>query len=177
MNTKDGIIFVYHEQQKFIPHMLIESMKKYRLFERFEKTVKSFVNGYDLATEKQGGEGIKYLTLSQNRRIQMDKLGLQQNEPEEFEGCAATRSKLSYQIVKWMAHEGEKKDVTPEEMEKIMNEFIRSKAKPISSELQEITEQEECIKRQSSLRDVFRNYFQASRYHRWEYFIFSIRHF
>jgi hypothetical protein len=48
----------------------------------------------------------------------------------------------------------------------MVNEFVRAKAKPISSELHEIAEQEECIKRQSSLRDVFRSYFQASRYHR-----------
>lgn len=157
---------MYHETQKFTPYMVIEAMKKYRLFERFEKTVKAFVNGYDLAGEKQGGEGIKYLTLNQNRKIQMEKLGMTQSEPDEFEGDAAVRAKLTYEIVTLMAHGGEKKEVTDEQMATIVNEFVRAKAKPISSELQEIAEQEECIKRQSSLRDVFRTYFQASRYHR-----------
>lgn len=146
--------------------MVIEAMKKYRLFERFEKTVKSFVNGYDLAGEKQGGEGIKYLSLSQNRKIQMEKLGMTHTEAEEFEGDAVVRAKLTYEIFTLMAHGGEKKEGTNEQMAAMVNEFIRPKAKPMSSELQEITEQEDCIKRQSSLRDVFRTYFQTSRYHR-----------
>lgn len=157
---------MYHEQQKFASYMMIEAMKKYRLLERFEKTVKAFVNGYDLAGAEQGGEGIKYLSLSQNRKIQMEKLGMTQSEPTEFEGEASVRAKLTYEIITLMAHGGEKKDVTKEQMATILNEFIRAKAKPISSELQEIAEQEECIKRQSSLRDVFRSYFQTSRYHR-----------
>lgn len=147
--------------------MVIEAMKKYRLFERFEKTVKAFVNGYDLAGEKQGGEGIKYLSLSQNLKIQMENLGMPQSDPEEFEGDASVRAKLTYEIFTLMAHGGEKKEgATKEEMAAMINEFVRAKAKPISCELQEIIEQEECIKRQSSLRDVFRSYFQTSRYHR-----------
>lgn len=166
MNTKDGIIFVYHEQLKFTPYMVIEAMKKYRLFERFEKIVKSFVNGYDLAGEKQGGEGIKYLTLSQNRKIQMEKLEMIPTESDEFEGDAEVRAKLTYDIFTLMAHGGEKKEVEKEKMDAIINDFVRVKAKAMSSELEEIMEQEECIKRQSSLREVFRGYFQTSRYHR-----------
>lgn len=141
---------------------MIEAMKKYRLLERFQKTVKSFVNGYDLA----GEEGIKYLTLYQNRKIQMEKLGMTSPESEEFEGNATVRAKLTYEIVMLLAHGGEKKEVEKEQMATIVNEYIRAKAKPVSSELAEITEQEDCIKRQSSLREVFRGYFQASRYHR-----------
>lgn len=165
-NTKDGVIFVYHEQLKFTPYMMIEAMKKYRLLERFEKTVKSFVNGYDLAGEKNGGEGIKYLTLAQNLKIQKEKLEMPTSETEDFEGDAAVRAKLTYEIFTLMAHGGEKKEVEKEKMDAIINDFVRVKAKPISSELEEILEQEECIKRQSSLREVFRGYFQTSRYHR-----------
>lgn len=166
INTNDGIIFVYHDQLKFTPFMVIEAMKKYRLMERFEKIVKSFVNGYDLADEKRGGEGIKYLNLSQNFKVQQEKLGMEAKELEEFEGDATVRARLSYDIVMLMAHGGEKKEVDEKAMAALVNEFVRSKAKPINGELDEISEQEECIKRQSTLRDIFRGFFQTSRYHR-----------
>lgn len=166
INTKDGVIFVYHDKLKFTPYMVIEAMKKYRLMERFEKTVKSFVNGYDLAGEKPGETGIKYLTLSQNYKIQRQKLAMDIIEVNEFEGDATVRAKLSYDICMLMAHGGEKKEVDEEAMAAIVNDFVRELARPISSEMDEITEQEECIKRQSTLRDIFRGHFQTSRYHR-----------
>lgn len=160
------MIFVYHDQQKFTPYMLIEAMKKYRLMERFEKIVKSFVNGYDLAGEKQGGNGVRYITLCQNYMIQMKQLGMEDKEVDEFEGDATVRAKLSYDIITLMAHGGEKKDVDDEKMAALVNEFVRQKALPLSREMEEIAEQEECITRQSSLRDIFRGYFQTSPYHR-----------
>lgn len=166
INTKDGVIFVYHDKLKFTPYMVIEAMKKYRLMERFEKTVKSFVNGYDLAGEKPGETGIKYLTLSQNYKIQRQKLAMDLIEVNEFEGDATVRAKLSYDICMLMAHGGEKKEVDDEAMAAIVNDFVRKLARPISGEMDEITEQEECIKRQSTLRDIFRGHFQTSRYHR-----------
>ena len=146
--------------------MVIEAMKKYRLLERFEKTVKSFVNGYDLTDEKRGGEGIKYLNLQQNYKVQTEKLGMEVKELNEFEGDATVRAKLSYEIITLMSHGGEKKDVDEKAMAAILNEFVRAKAMPITDELEEISEQEECIKRQSTLRDIFRGFFQTSRYHR-----------
>lgn len=157
--------------------MIIEAMKKYRLMERFQKVVKSFVNGCDLETEKQGGNCIKYLNLSQNYEIQMKKLGMECKEMNEFEGDATVRAKLSYEICMLMAHGGEKKDLDEKAMEKMVNSFIREKAHPISTELAEIVEQEECIKRQSSLREIFRTYFQASRHHRWVFNCATILNF
>lgn len=65
-----------------------------------------------------------------------------------------------------MAHGDEKKTVDEEAMAAIVNDFVRQKARPMHGELEEIIEQEECIKRQSTLRDIFRGHFQTSRYHR-----------
>jgi len=147
--------------------MIIEAMKKYSLMERFEKTVKAFVNGYDLVDDKQGN-GIRYLTLSQNHKIQQEKLGMEAKEMTEFEGDATVRAKLSYEICKMMSQGGEKKEeeATEEELADMMNDFVRAKAMAITNELGEIDEQEKSLDRQSTLRDIFRNYFQASRYHR-----------
>lgn len=162
----DGIIFVYHDKLKFTPYMVIEAMKKYQLMERFQKTVKSFVNAYDLSGEKQREEGFKLLDLSQIHELLAKKLGMEANAQKEFEGDATVRAKLSYDIVTLLAHGEEKKNLDEQAMAAVVNKFLRSAAKPISGELEEICEQEECIKRQSSLRDIFRGFFQSSRYHR-----------
>lgn len=163
LDTKDGIIFVYHEQKKFIPMMIIEALRKYRLMERFEKVVKSFVNGFELG-EKDNNGGLKYLTLSQNRKVQMEKLGMPTKEEDEFEGDAAVRARLSFEIVKLMSYDGKMEELEDKQLQTQLNEFIRDKAQPINTELDDIAEQEECIKRQSSLSEIFRIYFQTSRY-------------
>jgi maternal protein exuperantia len=165
INTKDGIVFIYHDTQKFTPYMMIEAMKKYRLMERFQKIVKSFVNGYDLLDEEQANK-LRYLELHKNYKLQLEKLGMDSNIPEEFDGDATVRAKLSYEILMLMAHGDAKKEVDEAAMAAIVNDFVRVKAFPMAGELAEIAEQEECIKRQSTLRDIFRGYFQASRYHR-----------
>lgn len=151
--------------------MLIEAMKKYNLMERFQKTVKAFVNGYELAGEAQGGNGIKYLTLTQNHKVQAEKLEMEWKDANEFEGNASVRAKLSYVICKLMSYGGEKKEASDDEITEMMNKFIRQKAHPIATELDEICEQEQSIERQSTLRDIFRNYFQASRFHRWVFLL------
>lgn len=166
LDKKDGVIFVYHEQKKFIPLMIIEALRKYRLLERFEKSVKSFVNGFDLGEKDRNG-GLKYLNFSDNRKVQMEKLGMVTKEEEVFEGDATVRAKLSYEIVKLMSYDGENKELDEEQLRNQLNEFVRVKAKAVNTELDDIAEQEECIKRQSSLREIFRIYFQTSRYHRW----------
>jgi len=72
-NTKDGIIFIYHDQRKFVPYILIEAFKKYNLLDRFLKIVKSFVNGYTLAEEKCANT-IKYLSLHQLSTLLLKKV-------------------------------------------------------------------------------------------------------
>lgn len=51
-DATDGIILVYHEPRKIIPAMLIESLKKYNLLERFKQIVKGFANGFNIAEVK-----------------------------------------------------------------------------------------------------------------------------
>lgn len=145
--------------------MIIEAMKKYRLMERFQKVAKSFVNGCDLETEKTSGNCIKQLSLFENYELQMKKLEIEAKELNEFEGDASVRARLSYEVCMMMARGGQK-ELEGDALDKATNEYIRSKSRPIENELGEIVEQEECIKRQSTLREIFRTYFQASRYHR-----------
>lgn len=194
INTNDGVIFVYHDQRKFIPYILIEAFKKYNLLDRLMKTVKSFVNGYDLAEEKTANT-IKYLTLSQISKILLDKekevkedkecsehSGTEEKEKDPptptideknengnadmFEGNASVRAKLTFEICEHLARGCDKEEMSEEESMENFNAFIRSKAKPIAEELNELDEQEENLVRQNSLRSVFLQYFRSTLYHR-----------
>jgi len=173
---KDGIILMYHEQSKLAPYMLIESMKKFNLFDRFTSVVKAFVNGYDLSEEEQKGKGLKYLTLAQNLKVHAESLNLnvketaekkEGEEEDDFEGNAAVRAKLSYEICKLMSYEGEiKESETTQDIDDLLNKFIVHKARPIDRELDELVEMEENISRQTDMRDIFLTYFSTSRFHR-----------
>lgn len=163
---KDGIILLYHEQSKLAPYMLIEAMKKFNLFERFDKIVKAFANGYDLCSDDQKGKGLKYLTLAQNYKVHADCLKMDTKETDDFEGNAAVRAKLSYEICKLMAYEGEMKELDDNAAYEQMNAFISSKTCPIDRELDELVEMEENISRQTDMRDIFLTYFSTSRFHR-----------
>lgn len=165
-DEKDGVVFVYHEQQKLAPYMLIEAMKRYNLFERFQKIVKAFVNGYEISEDAQKGKGLKYLSLWQNYKVHTELLGIETKEPEAFEGNANVRAKLSYEIMKMMSFEGEKKDIDEKETKQLVNKYLSEKARPIDSELNELVEMEESIDRQTGMRDIFLTYFSTSRYHR-----------
>lgn len=163
---RDGIVLIYHEQSKLAPYMLIETMKKFNLHGRFNKIVKAFINGYDLSSDDQKGKGLKYLTLSQNFKVQADCLDIDEKEPEDFEGNAAVRAKLSYEICKLMSFEGEKKELDDAALAEQMNKYLIEKALPIESELDELVEMEESLTRQTEMRDIFLTYFSTSRYHR-----------
>ncbi|EDV55346.1 maternal protein exuperantia [Drosophila erecta] len=61
--SSDGIVLIYHEERKFIPYMILESLKKYSLLERFTKSVKAFANGINLAKASLGDANIKHYSL------------------------------------------------------------------------------------------------------------------
>ncbi|XP_055614429.1 maternal protein exuperantia [Uranotaenia lowii] len=118
----DGVVLIYHEQRKFVPYMVIEALKKYNLLDRFTKTVKSFANGFKLA-EAKCTKPIKYFSIRQ-----LSKLVLAESEAKDgFEGDAAYRARLAYQITRRLANEGNQfcpgdlnnstNEMTPEEQD------------------------------------------------------------
>lgn len=171
--NSNGIIFVYHEQIKFVPYMMIEIMKKYNLWERFGKIVKGFINGYDLIDDEVKAKSLKFLPLTDNLKLQMECLNIpnpnsaeQNKESIEMEGKASHRAQLSYEICKYMAYEGQAKELDEPAVNEQMHNFIREKALPLCSELEELVEKEESLTRQGGMREIFINYFSNSRYHR-----------
>ncbi|KAI8036955.1 maternal protein exuperantia [Drosophila gunungcola] len=65
----DGIVLIYHEERKFIPYMILESLKKYGLLDRFTKTVKSFANSLNLAKASIGDTNSKHYSLRKLSKI------------------------------------------------------------------------------------------------------------
>ncbi|EAT37963.1 AAEL010097-PA [Aedes aegypti] len=103
----EGIVLIYHEQRKFVPYMLIEAVKKYNLLDRFKSIVKSFANGFKLAEEKCS-KTIKYFSIRQ-----LAKLVLDESEAKDgFEGNAAYRARLAYQLARRLSKEDDEKPPT-----------------------------------------------------------------
>lgn len=97
----DGVVLIYHEQRKFVPYMVIEALKKYALLDRFTATVKSFANGFKLA-EQKCTKTIKYFSIRQ-----LADLVIGENEAKGgFEGNAAYRARLAYQMARKLANDG-----------------------------------------------------------------------
>lgn len=97
----DGVVLIYHEQRKFVPYMVIEALKKYALLDRFAATVKSFANGFKLA-EQKCTKTIKYFSIRQ-----LADLVIGEDEAKGgFEGNAAYRSRLAYQMARKLANDG-----------------------------------------------------------------------
>lgn len=83
-DTADGVILVYHEPRKVIPAMLLESLKKYDLLDRFKRSVKGFANGFSIAEEKYATSAhiFSLRTLSRtllNKVIKQDEIRKKKN--------------------------------------------------------------------------------------------------
>lgn len=91
----DGIVLIYHEERKFIPYMILESLKKYDLLERFQQTVKAFANGYHLAqknvpiTNENGTNTAQYLSLRKLTKT-FSKVGDKNNNNNDAQVSSTT---------------------------------------------------------------------------------------
>lgn len=157
----NGIILIYHEQRKFIPYMILEAFKKYDLLSRFLSTVRSFANGFNFA-ETKCANTVKYLNLRQLSKV---LLNTDDKNKNLFEGNAAVRARLAYEIAQHLA-KGELKDLTEEfEMENMSN-IVYEYSHPVSHEIAELKTQREILEKQNSLRPIFLQYFKTTLFHR-----------
>ncbi|CAD1468676.1 unnamed protein product [Heterotrigona itama] len=159
-DAADGIILVYHEPRKVIPAMLIESLKKYNLLERFKQIVKGFANGFNVAETKCAGtvRAFTLRTLSQSLF-----------EEEKRLDNAKDRACLALQIVQHLSSlEVAKENETngsgdSDSAMKNTVEFIREFVQPVEIEEQEYAELKVIFERQNSLRPIFVSLFRVNR--------------
>lgn len=96
----NGVVLVYHEPIKFIPFMLLEAFKRYDLLDRFLNVVVAFVDGHAMSITKCATT-VKYNSLRQLAKLFVD-VG-DENDAKNFEGNAAVRARLGYQIVQHLS--------------------------------------------------------------------------
>lgn len=176
-----GVIFIYHEERKFIPYMVLEAMKKYDLLERFFKTAKSFANGYEFAEQKYGST-MKNVSLRQLSRMfnntekvngvvqedqnnNTEKTSKSLPDPNLFEGSATVRARLAYEIAMNLAKQ-ECQDQSDEKLQDYMLKIVNQYAHPVQVELDELQRESKNLERQNSFRPVFLQYFKTTLYHR-----------
>lgn len=165
-SESSGIIMIYHEQRKFIPYMILESLTKYGLLQRFFCTVKGFCDGFALSEAKMG-ISIKYLSLKQISKVlhNFEEETEKDKDNNDFEGNAIVRARLAYQIIEHLSVKG-MTDVNTEVKTEKMLELVTASASPISREFAALRDQNKCMDRQNSLRPIFVNYFKVTLYHR-----------
>ncbi|KOC61071.1 Maternal protein exuperantia [Habropoda laboriosa] len=159
-DATDGIILVYHEPRKIIPAMLLESLKKYNLLERFKEIVKGFANGFNIAEVKCAStiHAFTLRTLSRtllNQETQLDN--------------ARDRAYLALQIVQHLSslevtkgNEANGSGDSDSAMNKTV-EFIREFIQPVEMEEQEYAELKVVFERQNSLKPIFEFFFRINR--------------
>ncbi|KRG03997.1 maternal protein exuperantia isoform X2 [Drosophila mojavensis] len=190
----DGIVLLYHEERKFIPYMILQSLVKYGMLDRFTKTVKSFVNSFNLAKSTVGDT--KHYSLRNLSKIlskakeetakgngndnEADsnssstdkhvKNGLQQKERDEFDGSASVRAKLTFNVALQLSNldvssNTAEPDSSAEALSNLFN-ALKPFTEAISGDVKELDTQNVHLERQNSFRPVFLNYFKTTLYHR-----------
>ncbi|XP_076679899.1 maternal protein exuperantia [Andrena cerasifolii] len=159
-DATDGIILVYHEPRKVIPAMLIESLKKYNLLERFKEIVKGFANGFNVAEAKYVNT-VRIFSLRTLSRTLF-------NQEKELDN-AKDRACLALQIVQHLSSlEGTAESTadgsgdSDSAMKKSV-EFIREFVQPVEVEEQEYAELKRVWERQKSLKPIFGALFRVNR--------------
>lgn len=96
----NGVVLMCHESIKFAPYMLLESLKKYDLLDRFSKVVTGFVDGQAL-TEAKCANDAKASTLRELAKMVLNTED--KDDAEHFEGNAMVRAKIAYEVVEHFA--------------------------------------------------------------------------
>ncbi|CAG9857790.1 unnamed protein product [Phyllotreta striolata] len=157
----DGIVLVYHELRKASPGMLLESLRRNLLLERFSKVVKGFANGFNVAKAKCAN-ATKSCSLRAMTNLLLDR------HPEHFYS-AAERARATLDISAHLAqselteltNEGSEKGYTGEESHFV--EMVRPYANSIEAEEEEIALFKLLLERQNTFRPVFGALLRASR--------------
>lgn len=159
-DAADGVILLYHEPRKVIPAMLLESLQRYNLVERFKQTVRGFANGFNIA-EAKCTNSVRTFSLRTLSRTLLKRT-------EELDN-AKDRAYLALQVLQYISlQENTKVDETSgsgdsDTAMKSTIEFIQPFVQPIHIEEEERAKLKVVFERQNSLRPIFGPLFKASR--------------
>ncbi|EDW02440.1 GH19889 [Drosophila grimshawi] len=182
----NGIVLLYHEERKFIPYMILQSLVKYGMLERFSKTVKSFVNSFKLAKSSMADtkhHSLRSLSKLLSRAKEDNALKPDSNcisssssngaiknrlqrDRGDFDGSASVRAKLAFNVALKLSNLMD--SCVPESSDDSGNLFnaLKPYTEAISSDVDELDTQNVHLERQNSFRPVFLHYFKTTLYHR-----------
>jgi maternal-effect protein exuperantia len=147
----DGIILVHHEIHKTIPAMLLESLRRHNLHERFAKVVKGFANSFCLSQAKCANT-TRSFTLRVMSKVLLNK--------ENNLSSAVARAQASYNIVLHLG-QSERNELDSKGSgdakinDEILISMLRPFVNPISAEEDEIKEFKILLDRQNTFKPVF----------------------
>ncbi|XP_076645145.1 maternal protein exuperantia [Halictus rubicundus] len=159
-DATDGIILVYHEPRKVIPAILLESLKKYNLLDRFKQTVKGFANGFNVAEIKCTSTDRAFTLRALSRALF--------NQEKELDN-AKDRACLALQIVQHLSSLEQKSGTETngssdsDSAIKQTVQFIRDFVQPIEVEEKEYAELKIVFERQNTLKPIFEVLFRVNR--------------
>nr|CAD7462342.1 unnamed protein product [Timema tahoe] len=147
----DGVLLVSHEPRKCAPALLLESLRRYNLVDRFMAVVKGFVNSYTIA-ELKCAKTVKSFSLRTLSKVLLDKEGDQDNAME--------RARLAYQVTHHLCGGDEKPETAQgagdaREASTSFLETICGFVWSIESEEEELEQLKAVLKKQNSLRPIF----------------------
>nr|CAD7265192.1 unnamed protein product [Timema shepardi] len=147
----DGVLLVSHEPRKCAPALLLESLRRYNLVDRFMAVVKGFVNSYTIA-ELKCAKTVKSFSLRTLSKVLLDKEGDLDNAME--------RARLAYQVTHHLCGGDEKPETAQgagdaREASTSFLETICGFVWSIKSEEEELEQLKGILKKQNSLRPIF----------------------
>ncbi|CAH1978139.1 unnamed protein product [Acanthoscelides obtectus] len=154
----DGLILIYYEVRKASPSMLLESLRRHQLIDRFSMVVKGFCNGFNIVQAKCANT-----TKSFNLRV-MSKVLL--NKEDGSFNNAVDRAVASFDIASHLAQSEREELEKPASgmtgFERHLIQFICPYSNAIDDEEEEIRSFKVLLERQNTFRPVFGALLRAS---------------
>ncbi|XP_017776858.1 PREDICTED: maternal protein exuperantia [Nicrophorus vespilloides] len=150
-DAKDGIILIFHEFHKSTPAMLLESLRRHNLSERFAAVVKGFANSFSLSQAKCANT-----TKSFSLRV-MSKVLL--NRDDDL-SSAVIRAQTCFDIVMHLG-QSERPDLESQGSgdanisNELLIKMIAPFTNPVTAEEDEIKEFKVLLDRQNTFKPVF----------------------
>ncbi|XP_064536950.1 maternal protein exuperantia-like [Drosophila montana] len=152
----DGIVLICHEERKFIPLMIVQSLIQLNMLTAFAKLVKGFVNTNNLAMATMGGADRMYFNVRNLSKL-LNK-GRVDNAPEEFVGSANARAKLAFNVAVELCDREPRSSKDSGSLCQALGPYIDT----IDIEIRDLDLENVNLKRQNSFRPLFLNYFKTT---------------
>ncbi|XP_023175888.2 maternal protein exuperantia-like isoform X2 [Drosophila hydei] len=152
-SRESDIVIIYHEERKFMPLMIVQSLIKFNMLATFSKLVLGFVNTNNIAKSMLSGADRAFLSV-RNLSILLTKDKDNKKPGKEFIGNATVRAKLMFNVaVELCGREPRGGNLCD-----ALKPYIES----TDAQVIELDKGYMALKRQNSFRPLFIDYFKTT---------------